>query len=223
MSPGCFRNRAGHSGGLAEGPVGVDEGLELGLDRGLGDGDRAPWLFDLDEEDGLDAALAHRVVQRAEDVGGVLEAVAGEDDAGFGALEEVAEDDGGVAGGRLGALGAGPDELGRRALVLGALGEDSVEDREAGLARVAAQGRGEGVELLAQAEGDQLVARERGAQAVVSQGGAQALEAGGADAGEAAAHGRSPKKASAGSLPIVGTTRARSRKRLKRSHEHSAT
>ena len=35
-------------------------------------------------------------------------------------------------------------------------------------------------------------------------------------------HGRFSKKASSTGLPIVGTTSARSRKRLKRSHEHSA-
>ena len=83
-------------------------------------------------------------------------------------------------------------------------------------------------ELVADAEVEEGRARDGHLQAVARDGVAQALERGGRDLGEIRAiagltgHGRSLKKASSGSLPMVGTRRARSRKRLYHSHEHSA-
>src|SRR5690554_6689265 len=69
-------------------------------------------------------------------------------------------------------------------------------------------------------------------EAPASDGLSEPLENGGPDARETAplihrltrslTHGRSMKKASEGSFPMVGTTSARSRWRLKRSHADSA-
>jgi hypothetical protein len=72
----------------------------------------------------------------------VAEGVAGEDDALVGAVEELAEDDRGVAGGAAGTFfGAAPHELGGGTLVTGPLREPSAEQREGGVAIVRFQPR----------------------------------------------------------------------------------
>ena len=91
--------------------------------------------------------------------------------------------------------------------------------------RCPARARLDQVELVPDAEAHERGAVHGGLQHARGDRVAELLEDRSADVlqrGARGRHGRTAKKASAGSLPMVGTTRARSRYLLNRSHEHSA-
>ena len=83
---------------------------------------------DVEEEPRVDAAIAHRGVQRPEKVGAVVEAVAGDQHGPGGTVEELADDDGGVARECASRFGARPHEVHLGDGTLGALGYRDIEN-----------------------------------------------------------------------------------------------
>ena len=172
-------------------------------------------LRDVDEEGRLDAALGHAAVERCEDISGMAEAVAGEEDAFARSLEERPENDGRVAGGGAHRLGPGPDELGRWLRGGGTFSERRIEDSQRRGTRVARERGDHGAELRAEAERDEIRLGERRREAPIDDRLAHPFERRRRDRHEiradARGHGLSPKNASSRGLPMVGTTSARSR------------
>ena len=182
-------------------------------------------LRDVDEEARAHRVIPHRPVQRRENVPRVVEAVAREDHALARALEQLAEHDRRIARRPRRGLRARPDQLGRRPSHL-PLGERHIEHRQA---------RGGLWPPNACSIASSWCRTPNPIRAARSSGGLSVPDAMASRScsstvvltcfrlARAFGHGRFGKKASSESLPMVGTTSARSRNLLKRSHEHSAT
>jgi hypothetical protein len=175
------------------------------------------------EEDGcLDSPVPHGAVEGLEDVGAVVEGEACYQDAALGAGEEFADHDGGVAGGAGGHVGAGPHEIDFGVLAPTALGQDGNDRGQDGAAIQPHQPSS----AITNRQLGQRRSRQRGWREALANGTGDGLQFHIGQRRQSihlpCVHGRSVKKATP-SCPSAGTTRARSRYWLKRSHEHSAT
>lgn len=142
--------------------------------------------LDVREQADLHAALGHGLMQRGEQLGAVVEAEAGDPHVAGGAGEQLADDDGGVAGAALPRLGAGPHEVDVGRGTLGALGDGDVEDGVDG-AGVEVGERGEhGIPAVAQALGLQLDRPQRAGEAAAANGVLEGAQIGQSDEGESA-------------------------------------
>ena len=203
---------------FAEGPVVLQEGqgAVLGVaERVAAD---AVGLAHVEAERDAYAALAHGGVQGLEDVAALGEVAAAEDDGFFGGGQELAHDCGGVADHALLQVGAGPDQVEFGGHVLFALGDGDLQGDEGTFAAQAADGSEAGPEG-GEAAAEQLEFGQGAVHVAAFNDGLQAGQLGEREAGQAGGslgdlgrvHGRLGKKASWGSWPRTGTTRARSR------------